>query len=186
MPRWNVRHLCACIGLVFLAGCSDADPKVTLLRPMNQFDFVTSNITTSSLTAVPLTAKCSSFIGTVEMTFDKGATWIDATSYDTHNSVCTSGKFNITLSNTSSPLNGMAINNGDTVTVRFRAHPRIGPVVERTVLVKYAPSATIQQGILAGAGTQSGAGYVLRGRVQSHKQEIATGTNLILRGRILE
>jgi hypothetical protein len=172
--------------MVFLAGCSDADPQVSLLRTMSEFEFVTNSVVTASLNSVPLTAKCSSFINKVELTFDDGATWIPSSTYDASSTSCANSKFDLTVTNNSAPLNGMTINSGDSITVKFRAYPRIGTPVTRTVTIKYTPSATIKQSVLAGTGEQSGTGYILKGHVQAHKQQVATGTNLILKGRILQ
>lgn len=172
---------------VFMAGCSDTTPTVSILKSINSFEFVNRNIVTASLSSVPLQAKCSSFVSSVEVSFDAGVTWVSPSSHDpAAKSVCENGLFNMTLSSANAPLSTMTFSSGQTLAVKFRGLMRTGNWVYSDVSVKYVPSATISQEILAGSQTQAGAGMVLRGRVRAQSQQTAAGGGFVLRGRITQ
>jgi hypothetical protein len=80
----------------------------------------------------------------------------------------------------------MNIKSGDTFPVQFRAFSRAGYYVYRTVQIKYSPSTTIPQAILAGSANSTGTGLKLNGRALALKQTTSSGTGLILRGRITQ
>ncbi|WP_413584534.1 hypothetical protein [Bdellovibrio sp. HCB274] len=188
MQKEIVRSLVAVISVLFFMGCSDADPKVSFLRPIDNFEFKPSkDYVTSTLSTITLDAECSRFITSVELSFDGGSTWIPSTTYDSDTVMCsTDGKFQIDLSNTKAPMNTMTINNGDTFTVNFRAWSRAGMFVYRDATVRFVPPAQIKQQILAGAQTQTGTGMVLKGRVVSHQQSMASGGPFVVHGRLSE
>jgi hypothetical protein len=188
MQKVFVQSLMAVFCLVFVLGCSDAKPTVSFLRPMDNFEFKPSkDVVTSTLTAIPLHAECSRFITSVDLSFDGGSSWIGSSAYDSDYVICTKdGTYEITLSNSKSPMNSMTINNGDSFTVKFRAWSRAGMYVYRDVTVRYVPPAQIKQGILAGAGTQTGTGLILRGRILSHQQQTASGGGFKISGRVAE
>ncbi|MEK2646553.1 hypothetical protein [Bdellovibrio sp. BCCA] len=188
MNKWDVRKINILAPLLlFLVGCSDTTPSVSILRSIDGFDFVTTNVVTASMHSVPLQANCSAFVGQVEMSFDGGATWLQPTAYDpSAKSKCENGAFTVTLSNTKSPWSGMSFTNGQVVSVKFRALPRIGSWIYRTVNVKYSPSTPISQEVLAGSQTQTGTGLILHGRVRSQDQHIANGGGFTLKGRITQ
>lgn len=173
--------------LMSVVGCSDTTPAVSMLKSINAFEFTSTNIVTASMASVPLQAKCSSFISSVEMSFDNGATWISPTSHDTAASTsCVNGLFNMTLSNANAPLSAMTFSHGQILPVKFRAAIRTGSWLYSNVSVKYLPSTTISQEILVGAKVQTGAGMVLRGRLRAQQQQTSTGGTFVLRGRITQ
>lgn len=182
---WKINILALLVGA--MAGCSDANPTVSILRSIEGFDFSSSNIVTASLNSVPLQANCSAFVGGVEMSFDGGATWITPTSYDpSAKSVCENGSFSVTLSDSKAPLNGMAIAKGQIFTVKFRALPKVGSWIYRDVSVKYAPSSPLSEEILVGSQTQTGSGLVLHSRLRGQAQQISQGGAFKIRGRITQ
>lgn len=188
MQKVFVQSLLTAICLVFVLGCSDAKPTVSFLRPMDNFEFKpSSDVVTSTLTTIPLKAECSRFITSVDLSFDGGATWIASDTYDSGYVICTKdGTYEISLSNSKSPMSSMTISSGDSFTVKFRAWSRAGMYVYRDVTIRYVPPAQIKQGILAGAGTQTGTGLVLRGRILSHQQQTASGGGFKVSGRVAE
>ncbi len=188
MQKNIVGYLFTLFSLFLLMGCSDADPKVSFLRPMDNFEFKpTNSVVTSTLTTISLKAECSRFITSVDLSFDGGTTWINSATYDSNYVICSKdGTYEITLSNSKSPMSSMTINNGDTFTVKFRAASRSGNQILRDVNIRYVPPAQIKQAILAGAATQTGTGMVLRGRILSHKQETASGGGYKIYGRVTE
>lgn len=168
-------------------GCTDANPKVSALRALDQFDFKKNFVVTADLNSVPLQATCSRFIDHVDVSFDNGTTWTNTSSYDaTSQFDCGNSNYAVTLSNSKSPWNGMSFSNGQVVNVKFRALSRAGFFVYRDISIKYTPSATIRQEVLVGAATSKAAGLVLKGRLRAQKQSIASGGSFIIRGRILE
>ncbi|MEK2688347.1 hypothetical protein [Bdellovibrio sp. GT3] len=187
MQKEFVQSLVAVFSVLFILGCSDADPKVSFLRPIDNFEFKPSkDHVTSTLSSISLNAECSRFITSVDLSFDGGSTWISSTTYDSDTVMCsTDGKFQIDLSNTKAPMNSMTINNGDTFTVNFRAWSRAsGQYVERDATVRFVPPAQIKQGVLAGAQIQTGSGMVLKGRIVSHQQRTASGGSFVIQGRV--
>ncbi len=182
-----VRYLCLFLSLFIYVGCSDANPKVSTLRALDEFDFKKNFVVAADLSSVPLQAKCSRFIDHVDVSFDNGITWTNTSSYDTSSQFdCPNSNYAVTLSNSKSPWNSMSFTNGQVVNVKFRAMSRAGFYVYRDISVKYTPSATIRQEVLVGAGTSSATNIVLKGRVRAQKQTVATGGSFIVRGRILE
>ncbi|UYL07711.1 hypothetical protein B9G69_011705 [Bdellovibrio sp. SKB1291214] len=188
MQRVFVQSVLTVFCLVFVLGCSDAKPTVSFLRPMDNFEFKPSkDVVTSTLTTIPLHAECSRFITSVDLSFDGGTTWTSSDAYDPGYVICSKdGTYEITLSNSKAPLNSMTINNGDSFIVKFRAWSRAGIYVYREVTVRYVPPAQIKQGILAGAGVQTGTGLVLRGRILAHQQQTASGGGFKVSGRVAE
>lgn len=173
--------------VVFLVGCSDTSPTVSILKSIEGFDFVVPNVVTASMNSVPLQANCSAFVGSVEMSFDGGTTWMQPSAYDASaQSNCQNGAFSITLTNSKAPWNGMTFTNGQVFTMKFRAQPRIGSWIYRSVTIKYVPSSTISQEILAGSNMQKGTGLVLRGRVRAQDQHVANGGAYAIKGRITQ
>ncbi|MFM6929489.1 MAG: hypothetical protein ACKOX6_13555, partial [Bdellovibrio sp.] len=172
------------LGLFLIVGCSDASPTVSYLKSIDKFDFSPTNVTTADLSSVSLRATCTSFLDRIDISFD-GNTWIPSNTYDSHSkSSCTGGNYSISISNQTSPLNGMNIKSGETFPVQFRAFSRAGYYVYRTVQIKYSPSATIPQAVLAGAKTSQSSEFMLKGRALASQQTTASGSGLILRGRI--
>ena len=188
MQKWITKHICLIIlGLSGIVGCSDANPTVSYLKAFDKFDFSITNVTTAELNSIPLHASCTSFLDRIDLSFDNGSTWTPSQTYDTgSNNSCSGGNYNITLSNSKAPLNAMTIKSGDTFIVQFRGFSRAGYYVYRTVNVKYSPAATIPQAILAGANHSTGSGLKLKSRALASKQTTATGSGLILRGRITQ
>lgn len=185
--RWNVFAVALAMAFA-LIGCTDVTPTVGMLKVIEGFDFKSSKLMTASLSHVSLQASCSSFIEAIELSFD-GTSWIQPTAYDpAAKSMCDNGSFAITLSNSQAPWNAMSFANGQLITVKFRARSRIGNWIYRTVEIKYAPSTTISQEVLAGSQVQSnlGAAIVLRGRLRAQTQTVATGGAYKIRGRILQ
>ncbi|KHD89272.1 MAG: hypothetical protein OM95_05360 [Bdellovibrio sp. ArHS] len=156
------------------------------MRSIDGFNFSPSHIVTASLNSVAARAECSSFVGQVQMSFD-GTTWLNPSDYDsTAKNTCENGKFEIILSNSKAPWNSMSIVNGDTVSVKFRAQPRLGDYIYRTVNVKFVPSSPMSQEILAGSQVQTGTGLQLHGRVRAQDQHVAAGGGFKVRGRIVQ
>ncbi|WP_374029178.1 hypothetical protein [Bdellovibrio bacteriovorus] len=187
MKLWELRKFNILALLFMVAGCSDTNPTVSILRSIEGFDFNPTNVVTASMNNVPLQATCSSFVGAVEMSFDGGTTWVTPTSYDPAvASQCANGSFQISLSDSKAPWSSMTFTNGQMVTVKFRAQPRIGNWIYRNVTIKYSPSTTISQEILAGAKTQTGTNMVLKGRVRAQEQHVASGGGFVIKGRIAQ
>lgn len=186
MSVWYVRSITMILGLFWIVGCSDASPTVSYLKAIDKFDFLNTNVTTAELSSIPLQANCTSFLERIDVSFD-GTTWIASNTYDSKSkNSCTGGNYSISISNLTSPLNGMNIKSGDTFPVQFRAFSRAGYYVYRTVQIKYSPSTTIPQAILAGSANSTGTGLKLNGRALALKQTTSSGTGLILRGRITQ
>lgn len=172
---------------MILSGCSDASPLVGILRSLDSLEFSPSHVVTSSLASVPLQAKCSSLIGTVEMSLDGGTTWMAPNAYDSaSSSTCTNGKFNIVLSNLKAPWSGMSITQGQTMTVKFRAQPRPDTFFYKDVTVLYSPATSRSQEVLVGSSEQSGGGMRMKSRLRAQSQHIATGGSYKIQGRIAE
>ncbi|MGZ3773471.1 MAG: hypothetical protein ACXVCN_07150 [Bdellovibrio sp.] len=185
MSKWRVCELSILIFTALSVGCTDVNPNVSVLKSVNSFEFMKSQITTTSLFSIPLQASCSSYIQSVEMSFD-GSNWITLSAYDsTVKSNCDTGSISISLSNSKAPWNSMTFSSGQDITVKFRALPRVGPYVYRDVTIKYVPSPSFSQEVLAGAQVQTGNGMNLRGRVRSQNQQVASGGSFKIRGRIL-
>ena len=190
MNSWNhfVRHTFSILLLAFiLNACTDANPKVSQLKNLENFDLTAPQIATADLTAVSVVAKCSSFITTVDVSFDNGATWTPSTAYDaTSTTNCSTTKeFKITLSQTKVPWSGMGITAGTTLPVRFRGNSRMGTQLIRDLNVLFTPGVTASQEVLIGGQlVQTGTGYKMRSRARFQNQNVATGGGLILRGRI--
>ncbi|MGZ3770195.1 MAG: hypothetical protein ACXWRG_11070 [Bdellovibrio sp.] len=175
------------LNALFSVGCTDVNPTVGMLKSIEGFQFEKSQITTANLSYVPLKATCSSFLQTIEMSFD-GSTWIQPTAYDPNaKSNCDSGTFSIILTNTRTPWKTSAFSNNANITVKFRALPRVGPYIYRDVVIKYTPSPPFSQEVLAGSQIQSGGGFHLRGKLRAQGQGIAQqGGGFKIRGRILQ
>ncbi|QLY24119.1 hypothetical protein [Bdellovibrio sp. KM01] len=188
MQKNIVGYLFTLFSLFLLMGCSDADPKVSFLRPMDTFEFKpTNSVVTSTLTTISLKAECSRFINNVDLSFDGGTTWFNSSTYDASYVICsTDGEYKITLSNSKPPMSTMTINNGDSFTVKFRATSRSGNQIVKDVNIRFVPPAQIKQAILAGASVQTATGLVLRGRILSHKQDTASGGGYKIWGRVAE
>lgn len=181
------KYFCLFLSLLIYVGCSDANPKVSALRALDEFDFTRNFITAVDLSSIPLQAKCSPFIDHVDVSFDGGTTWTNTSSYDTSSQFdCANKNYAVTLSNSKSPWNSMTFTNGEVLDVKFRALSRAGFYVYRDISVKYSPSASIKQEVLVGAGTSSSAGMVLKGRLRAQNQSVATGGSFVVKGRILE
>jgi hypothetical protein len=183
-----VRHTFSVLVLAFiLNACTDADPKVSQLKNLENFDLTTPQIATSDLTAVSVVAKCSAFITSVDVSLDGGASWTDALAYDPTSTVnCTTTKeFKMTLSQTRAPWSAMAITAGTTLPVQFRAHSRMGTQILRNLNVLFTPGVTTSQEVLIGGKlVQTGTGLQMRSRARFQQQSVATGGGLILKGRI--
>lgn len=175
------------LGSLFLLGCSDTNPTVSLLRAIDGFEFSTPSVVTSSLSSVRLQATCSAFVSTVEMSFDDGSTWIAASAYDpAGDSGCEDGTFSVTLSNAKAPLSAMSFTSGQELVVKFRALPRVGEWIYRNVTVKYTPVSTIKQEMLAGSQVQTSGTVILKGRVRGMQQHTAQGGSFSLTGRVVQ
>lgn len=185
MDKRDVRNFKLLAIFIFLVGCSDAAPTVALLRSLEGFDFNESSIVTSNLASVPLTAKCSSYVGKVEMSFDDGVTWINPGAHDvTAKSECSNGTFTINISSSSSPLSAMTIGNGQLIKIKFRAMPKVGAWIHRTVSLKYSASTVIRQELLSGSQVSTGTNMILRGRARAQSQFTASGGGFAITGRI--
>ncbi|UOF01074.1 hypothetical protein [Bdellovibrio reynosensis] len=185
MSKRDVRNFNILGIFLFMVGCSDAAPTVALLRSLEGFDFNETSIVTSNLSAVPLSAKCSSYVGKIEMSFDDGVTWINPGAHDVSaKSECANGSFTMNISNSSSPLNAMTIGNGQLIKIKFRAMPKVGSWIYRSVSLKYSASTVIRQELLAGSQIQSGTNMILRGRARAQSQFTASGGGFAITGRI--
>lgn len=169
---------------VFFLGCTDANPTVSFLKNTDTFQFQTSQVVTADLSAVPFQATCSSFITGVELSFDNGATWMDSASYDSA-ATCSAGRFLITLSNKKAPWNATFFSGSTDIVVKFRAYSMISrDHIFRDISIRFTPSATIQQELLAGSQVQNAVGYQLKGRVRFQNQQTAAGSGVLIQGRI--
>ncbi|HEX7675676.1 MAG TPA: hypothetical protein VF412_15985 [Bdellovibrio sp.] len=187
MFQKTIGHFCLLLSLLFFVGCSDATPHVSALRALDQFEFKTTNVVSADLSVVPLQATCSKFISSVDVSFDGGTTWQASTSYDSASQPCsTAGNYTLTLSNSKSPWSSETFTNGQNISVKFRAFSRAGYYVYREVIVKYTPSATIRQEVLAGMGSSSNGSVKLKGRLRAQRQVSSSGSGYILKGRIAE
>lgn len=184
----TARHLYTILFLAFtLSACTDANPKVSQLKNLESFDLTTPQIATADLTAVSVVAKCSSFITSVDVSFDAGATWMSATAYDATSTLnCgTTKEFKITLSQQKAPWSAMGITAGTILPVQFRGNSRMGKKILRDLNVLFTPPATTSQEVLVGGQiVQTGTGLRMRSRARFQQQSVATGGGLILRGRI--
>ena len=172
---------------VGLSACSDVNPTVTILRSIDGFEFQNSAIVTSSLSSVPLKATCSSLITGVEISFDGGATWLTAPSYDpSAKQGCEGGSFSMTISNARAPMDAMTLTSGQVLTLKFRAQPKVGNFIYREVTIKYSPSTPIKQEVLVGSEVQAGGGFILRGRARSQQQHTALGGSFVMKGRVVQ
>lgn len=187
MNNWNVRKIYIYILAIFYIGCTDVNPTVTMLKSIDGFEFKSSQITTANLFSVPLQASCSSLIQSVELSFD-GSTWIQPTAYDPSAPAnCDSGTFSLTLTNTKTPWKSSVFSNGEEITVKFRALPRIGPYIYRDVVIKYIPSPPFSQEVLAGSQIQTGTGFKLVGKIRALGQgDVQLGGSYKIRGRITQ
>lgn len=181
------------LGLVSLlslvSACSDTNPSVGVLKSIQGLQFDNTRIVTSSLGAVPLQASCSPFAGNVEMSFDSGSSWISPQSHDsTSTGACQDGIFKMKLRGSADPLAQAKITSGQVIKLKFRVALGAAGWVYQDVEIKYQPSTTMSQEILAGASVSKneGAGIVLRGRIRSQNQEISRGGDLVIRGRIVQ
>lgn len=184
----SVRLTLSSLLLAFvLNACTDAVPKVSQLKNLENFDLTTPQIATADLTAVSVVAKCSSYITSVDVSFDAGVTWFPAMTYDAASALdCNNSKeFKITLSQTKAPWSSMSIPGGTTLPVKFRANSRSGKQLLRDLQVLFTPGSTKSQEVLVGSQLeQVGTGYKLRSRLRFQKQDVATGGGYVLRGRI--
>lgn len=188
MNTWDVSKF-AILGMIIsiLSACTDASPTVSVLRSIENLEFEPNHVVTSSLSSVPLQAQCASFIGNIEMSLDNGVTWINPTSYDSNApSVCTNGKFNISLSNLKAPWSALSITPGQTLKVKFRAQPRPNNYFHKEVTVLYSPASARSQEVLVGGAEQAGGGYRLKSRLRAQQQHLATGAGFRIQGRITE
>ncbi|WP_413568631.1 hypothetical protein ACLWBD_14060 [Bdellovibrio sp. HCB117] len=187
MKNWNVSKINILSIFLLVAGCTDTNPTVSILRSIDGFNFTNNHVITASMNSVALQAECSAFVGQVQMSFDGGTTWLNPADYQaTAKNSCENGKFEITLSDAKAPWSSMTFANGDTVSVKFRAQPRVGDFIYRTVNVKYVPSSPMSHEILAGSQVQTGTGLHLRGRVRAQDQHVASGGGYKIRGRITQ
>lgn len=187
MFQKTIGHFCLLLSLLIFVGCTNATPHVAALRALDQFEFKTSNVVSADLSSVPLQAICSKFISSVDVSFDGGTTWQASTAYDATSTSCSaSGTYSLTLSNSKSPWSSETFTNGQNISVKFRAFSRAGYYVYREVIVKYTPSATIRQEVLAGAGSASGGGMQIKARLRAQRQVSSSGSGYILKGRIAE
>lgn len=187
--RYNSARLTvSLLALAFvLNACTDAVPKVSQLKNLENFDLTSPQISTADLTTVSVVAKCSAYITGVELSFDAGVTWSNATAYDAASTLdCNNSKeFKITLSQTKAPWASMSIPGGTTLPVKFRATSRMGTQITRDLQVLFTPGSTKSQEILVGSQLeQTGAGLKLKSRLRFQKQEVATGGGYVLHGRI--
>jgi hypothetical protein len=186
--RRLVRHTFSVLILAFiLNACTDADPKVSQLKSLENFDLTTPQIVTADLMAVSVVAKCSAFITSVDVSFDSGVTWTNANAYDATSvlSCATTKEFKITLSQMKAPWSSMGITAGTTLPVQFRAHSRMGTEILRNLNILFTPGATTSQEVLIGGQlVQTGTGLKMRSRARFQQQSVVTGGGLILKGRI--
>ena len=186
----TARHFFSLLLLAFfLNACTDANPQVSQLKNLENFDLMSPQIATSDLTAISVVAKCSAFITGVEVSFDSGATWINSNAYDPASTMnCgTTKEFKITLSQTKAPWSTMGIAAGTNLPVQFRAHSRMGTEVLRNLQVLFTRGvSSSQETLIGGQLVQTGTGIRLRSRLRFQKQDVATGGGFILRGRIAQ
>lgn len=175
------------LALALLGGCSNITPEVALLRSMDALEFSPSSITTSSLNSVPVQAKCSDFIGAIEMSLDNGGTWITPTSYDPNaSSSCANGKFSVTLSNQKAPWSSLTMTAGQSLSVKFRAQPRPGNYIYKDLTILYSPSIPKSQEILVGSAEQAGGGFQVKAKLRAQNQVESTGGGYTVKGRIVQ
>lgn len=184
-----VRYFICTFAALTIAGCTDANPTVSALKTIENFELKSPQIVTSSLNSISVQATCSVFITDVDVSFDNGSTWMTALTYDsaTNFSCSTNKSFQMTLSNSKAPWSGMTVTAGQTLNVKYRARTRTNTYVTKDLQVLYNPGLSISQETLVGGRiSQTGTGLQLRSRVRFQEQEIATGSGMILRGRILQ
>lgn len=186
MQTGNVRYFCLFLILLIFVGCTDANPKVSILRALDNFDFQRSFIITANMNSVPLQARCSKFIDQVDVSFDGGVTWVNTATYDPSVQSCSTGAYSVTMSSSKAPWNSITFTNGEVVNLKFRARSRAGMIVYRDVSVKFTPSATVHQEALVGTASAHSASMNLKSRLRGQQQRTAASTTYILRGRILE
>jgi len=183
----NKRAVCTIAALFVLGGCSDTTPAVSILKNLNGLEFNSPQVVASSLSSVPLQARCSSFVEYVELSFDSGATWMSPPAHDpSAGSTCDNGIFNMRILSANAPLNAMSVAGGSVLNLKFRAKLRLGGWSQASVGIQYSPSGTVSREILAGANVLSGGGMVLRGRIRTQNQQVSSGGNFVVRGRITQ
>lgn len=184
------RYFLGSFAALIIAGCTDANPKVTALKTIENFELKSPQIVTSDLTTISVAATCSPFVTGVELSFDDGATWMEPTTYDgaTAFACPTLRSFQMTLSNSKAPWNGMTITAGQTLTVKYRARTRTNTYVTKDLKVLFNPGLSISQETLVGSRlTQTGTDLQLRSRARFQAQAVSTGSNgVTIRGRILQ
>lgn len=172
---------------LLLVGCSDAAPTVALLRSLEGFEFSEEQIVTASLSSVSLTAKCSSYVSKVEVSFDNGATWISPTAHDpSATDQCSGGSFSMKISSLQAPLSSMTISKGQLIGLKFKAQTKVGSDIYRSLTVKYSPSSVLPQELLVGSQIQTGSGLQMRGRARFQQQHAASGGSFAISGRIMQ
>lgn len=185
--RNNFRQVVLFLSFFIYVGCSDVNPQISALHPLNDFDFTKKFIVTANLNSVPLQAVCSRFIEHIDISFDGGSTWMNTTDYNSSSQPnCASNPYMVTLSKSKPPWSTAVFTNGQIINVKFRALSKTGSYAYRDISIKYTPSIPNSQETLVGAGTLSAAGMLLKSRLRAQEQHIAIGGNLIIRGRILE
>ncbi|MFS4459539.1 hypothetical protein [Bdellovibrio sp. HCB2-146] len=189
-----VRYMVGSFAALTICGCTDANPQLSALKTMETFELKSPQIVTSDLSSISVSAICSNFITDIELSFDSGTTWMQSLAYDpATNFACqTNRDFQMTLSNSKAPWNGMTITTGQTLNVKFRARARTGTYITKDLQVLFSPGLRISQEALVGSGmnqsgTNGGTTYHMRSRARFQEQSVATGSNgLTLRGRILQ
>lgn len=173
--------------ILLLGGCTNTTPTVSLLKGLNGLEFVSTEVVAASLSSVSLQAQCSSFVESIEVSFDSGSTWMSPTAHDpSASSACENGIFKMKILNTNAPLNAMSIPSGSVLQLQFRAKMRVSGWSQVTVGIKYSPSGSTSQEILAGGSEQTGAGMVLKGRIRAQSQKVSSGGDFVVRGRITQ
>lgn len=173
--------------MLLLTACTDGIPVSTRLRNLQDLDFEKSEFITASLESMRLTARCSSFVSSIEISFDSGKNWISPSEHDpSAKNICENGFFNFNIFRANAPLKDRTIPRRSSIQLQFRIKMVNGDFQHKTLSVKYLPPEIISREIFAGAQTQVGSGIQARTRLRSTKQTLSSGGNFVLRGRIIQ
>ena len=173
--------------MFLLMACTDGVPISSRLRNLQDLDFEKSEFIAASLDSMKLKASCSSFVSSVEISFDSGKTWISPADHDpSAKNICENGSFIFNIIRTNAPLKDISIPRRSSLHLQFRIKMVNGDYQYKNLSVKYLPPETISREIFAGAQTQIGIGIQARGRMRATKQSRSSGGNFVLRGRIVQ
>lgn len=172
--------------LLFLwIGCSNTTPQIGMLTNINSgLEFSPALITTSTWSSVGIAGKCSSFVDSVDLSFDGGQTWYSSQALDSGASGCGTGTFSMTLSNSVAPLNTLSFVSGQITDIKFKTHTKFNTEATSLLQVQFTPVSQHKQQVLIGSATATDGGstMTLKGRATMTQQTLATGGGYQLRG----